>query len=75
MHQWLIKVGKAHTTSEEHQRVQAWHQWVNEAWTTKPKGLYKWMKEDVQTSVVMLEREDHTMTGIIQEMDQLIHLH
>ena len=33
------------------------------------------MNLDAQTVVVMLEREDHTMTGDINKMDDLIHQH
>jgi hypothetical protein len=62
LHMWLTEVGKKQTLQEEHDRVAAWTRWVNEAWTSKPKELYSWLKQDAQTSVVMLEREDHTMT-------------
>ena len=43
---WLTEVGKKQTLQEEHDRVAAWTRWVDEAWTSKPKELYSWLKQD-----------------------------
>ena len=45
---------------------------MTEAWTTKPGQVYAWLKEERHTPVIMLEDGQGSMTGNVEEMDDLL---
>ena len=57
---------------EDKCRVQAWRESMDEAWKDKRREVYRWVKGKEDPSLVMLAREDGTLTANLGEMDALV---
>ena len=54
-------------------RLQAWRDWLDEAWSSKQGAVYKWLKgESFAPPVTFLVRPDGTPTANLREMDSLL---
>ena len=54
-------------------RLQAWRDWLDEAWSSKQGAVYKWLKgESFVPPVTFLVRPDGTPTANLREMDSLL---
>ena len=55
-------------------RLQAWRDWLNEAWSPKQGAVYKWPKgETFAPPVIFLVRPEGTPTANLREMDSVLH--
>ena len=54
-------------------RLQAWRDWLDEAWSSKQGAVYKWLKgESFAAPVTFLVGPDGTPTANLREMDSLL---
>ena len=59
--------------SGDHDRVQTWREWLDEAWSSKQGAVYKWLQGNTfALQDTFLVRPDSTPTENIREMDSLL---
>ena len=66
----LKGMAKAQRAREDRERVRAWREWLDHAWSLDQGAVYRWLGGDGFTPpVVFLTREDGTPTSNVAEMD------
>ena len=59
---------------ENRRRVQHGLDTMDKAWMEKRRSMYRWVKGKEDPPLVMLERDDGTLTANVAEMDELVRL-
>ena len=69
----LKGMAKAQRAREDRERVRAWREWLDKAWSADQGAVYRWLGgEGFTPPVVFLTREDGTPTSDVAEMDALV---
>ena len=58
--------------AKEKARVQAWKQWIDNAWAETPRTVYRWIRGAGDAALQMVKKSDGTYTANIAEMDSVI---
>ena len=53
-------------------RQDSWSKWTNHQLKTGRRELYNFIREDRPKGLTVLQKEDGTLTGNVQEMDRLL---
>ena len=68
----LNLMGKRWVRQAEAERVREWKAGMDKAWAENTSMVYRWLKLDYNSPLVMLSRLDGSLTGDLREMDSLL---
>ena len=68
----LEAAAQTRARAEERARVRAWKQWINEAWDTTPRMVYRWIRGSGDTALQMVKKKNGRYSANIWEMDEAI---
>ena len=63
---------RSRAQAEEKAPVQAWKQWIDDAWTEPPGTVYRWIRGAGDAALQMVKKSDGTYKANIAEMDSVI---
>ena len=63
---------RSRARAQERAHVQAWEQWIDNAWTEMPVTVYCWIRGSGDAALQMVKKSEGTYTANIVEMDSVI---